>query len=104
MDETINVTLFEKVDVNGENASPVFQFLRYNSSLYDEPKHIIGPIPWNFGKFLVDSKGGVYKFYKGGLNEVKDDIRTLLSESAPASPTRRPSQMMPEAPQEVTNS
>lgn len=95
MDQSSHVKLFGKVDVNGDNASPVFQFLRYNSSLYDEGKHIIKPIPWNFGKFLVDPSGGVHKFYPQSADaKIKEDIKTLLSGSAPPSPTRRPSTKM----------
>lgn len=93
MDECNLTTLFAKVDVNGANTSPVYQFLRYNSSLYNEQKHISGPIPWNFGKFLVDSHGGVFKFYtpKAPMDEIQNDIRTLLGGSQPPSPSRRPS-------------
>jgi len=88
-----NATVFDKVDVNGCSASPVFQYLRYNSSLYDEKKHLISPIPWNFGKFLVDSKGGVFKYYdpKTTDDTIRRDIEVLLAEGAPTSPSRRPS-------------
>eukprot|EP00164_Ancoracysta_twista_P000066 GFYU01000090.1.p2 GENE.GFYU01000090.1~~GFYU01000090.1.p2 ORF type:complete len:111 (+),score=23.17 GFYU01000090.1:222-554(+) len=41
--------IFEKIDVNGSNAHPVYQFLRAKT----DPK----PIGWNFGKFLVDKTG-----------------------------------------------
>lgn len=75
-----SVTLFKKVGVNGENASPVFQFLRYNSTLYDEAKNIIAPIPWNFGKFLVDQDGGVVDFYSSAADDrIKVDIQSTLS-------------------------
>lgn len=98
MDVSKNISLFNKVDVNGSKASPVFQFLRYNSSLYDEEKHISKPIPWNFGKFLVDSQGGVAKFLSPQANAdtVKDEIRTLLGQGAPVTPTRRPTLILDE--------
>lgn len=50
-----NVTfpLFSKIDVNGENASPLFEFLK--NSL----PGILGTkaVKWNFTKFLVDKNG-----------------------------------------------
>ena len=42
-----NFDVFAKVDVNGENASELFKYLRLNSNLQG------GIIGWNFGKFLV---------------------------------------------------
>jgi len=44
--------LFEKADVNGENARPVFKYLQtaLKGTLGDE-------IKWNFTKFLVDKHG-----------------------------------------------
>lgn len=46
--------LFSKIDVNGINADPLFQYLKENS------KSILGKqIKWNFTKFLVDKNGKV---------------------------------------------
>ena len=54
---TYDVTfpLFGKIDVNGDNAHPLYRFLK------GEAKGLLGtePIKWNFTKFLVDRKGGV---------------------------------------------
>jgi glutathione peroxidase len=54
---TYDVTfpLFAKVDVNGSEAHPVFQFLK------GEAKGVLGTeaIKWNFTKFLVNRKGEV---------------------------------------------
>lgn len=98
MEASNTTTLFEMVDVNGKKTHPVFQFLRYNSDLYNEATHINKPIPWNFGKFLVDMKGGVFKFYPAPAtaDQIKEDIRSLLSASASGSPTRRPSIILDE--------
>ena len=51
--------IFEKIDVNGENAHPVYKYLRSNSSLFDAEKNVVGEIQWNFAKFLVDGNGHV---------------------------------------------
>ncbi|HHX60930.1 MAG TPA: glutathione peroxidase [Epulopiscium sp.] len=49
---------FEKVDVNGENESPLYTFLK------EEKGGTLGAkIKWNFTKFLVDKDGNVVKRY-----------------------------------------
>jgi len=46
--------LFAKIDVNGENESPLFTFLK------GQKKGLVGSdIKWNFTKFLVDKDGNV---------------------------------------------
>jgi glutathione peroxidase len=50
----ISFPLFEKVDVNGSNAHPLFNFLKREKS------GLLGKsIKWNFTKFLVDRSGNV---------------------------------------------
>lgn len=55
----ISFPLFEKVDVNGENAHPLFKYLK------SATPGILGTesIKWNFTKFLVDRKGIAIKRY-----------------------------------------
>ncbi len=48
--------LFEKIDVNGPNTHPVYQYLKSNSSLNG------GNITWNFAKFIVAPDGRVVHF------------------------------------------
>lgn len=47
--------LMAKVDVNGENAHPLYQYLQQNSP------GVLGSksIKWNFTKFLIDAKGNI---------------------------------------------
>jgi glutathione peroxidase len=40
--------MFSKVDVNGDNAHPIYKYLRTVSDIEG------GKIGWNFGKFLVN--------------------------------------------------
>jgi len=58
---TYDVTfpMFAKIDVNGENTHPLYQWLK------KEAKGLLGSesIKWNFTKFLVDAEGGVVKRY-----------------------------------------
>lgn len=51
----VTFPLFEKIDVNGVAAHPLFRFLK------GEAKGVVGTeaIKWNFTKFLVDRKGAV---------------------------------------------
>jgi glutathione peroxidase len=51
--------MFEKVDVNGRDAHPLFAHLKR------EARGLLGsePIKWNFTKFLVDREGRVVERY-----------------------------------------
>jgi glutathione peroxidase len=51
----IGFPMFSKVDVNGDDACPLYQLL--TTTMPDEEgKHEIG---WNFTKFLIDDEGTV---------------------------------------------
>ena len=72
-DTKYNVTfpLFDKVEVKGENASPLFKFLEDQSGR---------EIQWNFSKFLVNKDG---EFVKGfGTQKtpemIEDSIKEIL--------------------------
>ncbi len=74
-----NVTfkLFDKIDVNGANAHPLYQFLK------DAKPGIMGSkdIKWNFTKFLIDREGNVVERYAPQTTpeSVAKDIEKLLS-------------------------
>jgi glutathione peroxidase len=54
----IEFPLFSKVEVNGPNAHPLYQFLK------SEKGGLLGNnIKWNFTKFLVDREGNVIERY-----------------------------------------
>ena len=54
----VSFPMFSKVDVNGEDAHPLFQWLR------TEQGGLLGDaIKWNFTKFLVDKDGNVVERY-----------------------------------------
>lgn len=50
----VTFPVFQKVEVNGQNAEPLFIFLKKSS-----PGLFGKAIKWNFTKFLVDSDGNV---------------------------------------------
>lgn len=71
----VTFTMFQKVDVNGENAHPLYKYLR------NEAKGILGSkIKWNFTKFLIDGEGNVMKRYAPTVSplKIKDNIEKLL--------------------------
>jgi glutathione peroxidase len=50
----VTFPMFAKIDVNGNNAHPLYQYLK------DEKSGLLGPsIKWNFTKFVVDRSGKV---------------------------------------------
>jgi len=74
----VTFPLFEKIDVNGENAHPLYKFLKKEATgfLWTES------IKWNFTKFLVDKNGKVITRY-GSSTKPKDieaDVVKLLKE------------------------
>ncbi|WP_010494029.1 glutathione peroxidase [Paenibacillus elgii] len=75
-----NVTfpLFAKIDVKGEHAHPLYQYL---VSYVPEP-YRTGDIEWNFVKFLVNRQGEVVKQYSARTEPaaIEEDIQKLLSE------------------------
>ncbi len=55
----VSFDMFEKIEVNGKNAHPVFKFLKSRLS-----GGLLGRgIKWNFTKFLVDKNGRPVKRY-----------------------------------------
>jgi glutathione peroxidase len=67
----VNFPIFDKVEVKGENAEPLFQYLTEQTG---------GEIKWNFTKFLVDRQGQVVQQYDSSVNplEIGTDIDKLL--------------------------
>ena len=72
--------MFSKIEVNGENAHPLYHYLRQNSPLYDADTETASEIPWNFAKFLVDPDGKVvhYHWPKDSPLSFKEEIVKML--------------------------
>ena len=75
---TYDVTfqMFAKIDVNGQNAHPLYQFLKHSAP------GILGStaIKWNFTKFLVDRKGFVRNRFAptDTPKALENDVEALL--------------------------
>ena len=54
----VSFPMFAKVDVNGDNAHPLFSYLK--SAL---PGLITNRVKWNFTKFVIDAEGNPVKRY-----------------------------------------
>ncbi len=95
----VTFPLFEKVDVRGENAHPLFDYLtnakpfkgfnlddELESKLYDitkkeYPEYLEDDsIKWNFTKFLISKEGVVVERYDSWITpeEIEKDIMKLL--------------------------
>jgi glutathione peroxidase len=74
----VNFPMFAKIDVNGSDAHPLYQYLK------SEGRGILGSeaIKWNFTKFLVKKDGTVFKRYAPTTKpeEMVGDIEKLLAE------------------------
>ena len=88
---------FSKVDVNGENAIPLYKWLTENTKFegFEGPaglalKPIVkkmdkdyknnGNIKWNFTKFLIDRKGNIIARYEptAAIRKLEEKIKELL--------------------------
>jgi glutathione peroxidase len=72
----VQFPMFEKVEVKGDNAHPLFTYLS------EKAPGILGTkqIKWNFTKFLVNRQGEVVKRYAPNTSPHKliDDIESML--------------------------
>ena len=77
-DTNFNVSfkIFDKINVNGSSASPLFKHLK------NEAKGVMGSeaIKWNFTKFLIDSNGSVIKRYSPQTtpDKIDKDLSKIL--------------------------
>ena len=72
----VTFPLMEKVDVNGPDASPLYDWMK------GEAKGLMGStsVKWNFTKFLIDREGNVVKRYapQDTPARIAKDIEKLL--------------------------
>ncbi|MED3652524.1 glutathione peroxidase [Heyndrickxia sporothermodurans] len=73
----VSFPMFEKVDVNGEHAHPIFQYLT------SQAPGMLGTkkIKWNFTKFLIDLQGKVVSRFGSATEpeKIENDIKRLLN-------------------------
>jgi len=71
----VSFQVFSKIDVNGDNAHPIFKYLKDKL-----PGFLSKKIKWNFAKFLIDRNGIPVKRYSPTTTPEKliKDIEKLL--------------------------
>jgi glutathione peroxidase len=73
----IKFPVFDKIDVNGDTAHPLYNYLK------SEAPGLLGSksIKWNFTKFLVDKDGKVLKRFAptDKPENIQKEIKKLLS-------------------------
>ncbi|KAJ0048141.1 hypothetical protein Pint_15192 [Pistacia integerrima] len=72
----IRFSLMKQVDVNGDNAAPIYKFLKSSKGgLFGDS------IKWNFSKFLVDKEGKVVERYAPTTSplSIEKDVKKLLA-------------------------
>ena len=65
----VSFQMFEKIDVNGANASPLYDYLKNSAPGLLGSKSI----KWNFTKFLVDRSGAVIKRFGSNDSVARDN-------------------------------
>ena len=72
----VSFKIFDKINVNGSSASPLFKYLK------NEAKGVMGSeaIKWNFTKFLIDNNGSVIKRYSPQTtpDKIDKDLSKIL--------------------------
>jgi glutathione peroxidase len=73
----VKFSLFSKIDVNGANAHPLYEYLKAA-----KPGLLgTGKIKWNFTKFLIDRRGKPIKRYapRTKPEEIEADVQAALA-------------------------
>ena len=72
----VSFDMFEKIDVNGKNTTPLYKFLKKEAPGFAGTKSI----KWNFTKFLVDPNGKVIERYASLTKpeSIEIEIKRLL--------------------------
>ncbi len=73
----VSFKIFDKINVNGSSASPLFKHLK------NKAKGVMGSeaIKWNFTKFLIDNNGNVIKRYSPQTtpDKIDKDLSNILN-------------------------
>lgn len=75
----VSFPVFAKIEVNGEGAHPLYQFLKAQ-----KPSAQGGEIQWNFTKFLVDREGNLVERFEPGVTPeaLAPAVEKVLGKSA----------------------
>lgn len=68
----VTFRLFDKIDVNGKNKSPLYAILT------DNPVSGKSDIQWNFEKFLIDKKGNIIARFPSSIEPTSEKLISVL--------------------------
>ncbi len=66
----VEFDMFAKIDVNGDEAPQIYDFLTSKDSGIDDT----GPVKWNFEKFLISRDGKVLARFRTGVSPDSDEV------------------------------
>ena len=70
----VTFPMFAKIEVNGANRHPLYEFLTAQATQPDGP----GDIVWNFAKFLIDRSGNVVARFAPPTKPVSEEIVSAI--------------------------
>ncbi len=78
----VSFPMFTKIDVNGDNAHPLYAYLTSDSLPIDDK----GPVVWNFEKFLFDREGQVIARFRTQIEPDSEDVVSAIEKALGPSP------------------
>lgn len=66
----VSFDMFEKIDVNGKEAAPLYAYLTSDTNGLDDT----GKVRWNFEKFLIGRDGRVLKRFRTGVQPDSPEV------------------------------
>lgn len=76
----VTFDMFEKVDVNGEEAADLFKYL--TSTKTDMAKE--GKVRWNFEKFIIDAEGNLVARFGSGTKPADEELIEIIEKQIAA--------------------
>lgn len=73
----VTFPMFSKIDVNGEDRHPLYEFLTAEETQPDAA----GDIKWNFAKFIVNKRGEVVARFDPAIEPTAKDLTTVIEEA-----------------------
>lgn len=79
----VEFPIFEKIDVNGVDAHPIYKFLKQKF-----PAEVTSEVTWNFSDvYIIDKVGNpVYHMVKESWENVEEKVEEELAKSSPGLP------------------
>jgi methionine-S-sulfoxide reductase len=81
----VSFDLFDKVDVNGNDACQLYKHLTGSDAAIEDQ----GPIKWNFEKFLIDHRGKVIQRFRSAVSPTDPQMIKAIEKAIAAAPPRK---------------